>query len=166
MSLIILVGVPGSGKSTLAEKLVHPSCICEADTYPGLYVKGVLQPHLLSKAHHMCQSNVLERMKARVPTIVQSNTNLDIKSVTPYINMAKQYGYHVKIQLPHHGLFHYMNDLDREEQFNELCRLRSKGDKCIPVHVMKRLVDMYDASLSTFIPLTSLTHPDDFYNIL
>ncbi len=89
--LYILVGVPGSGKSTYANKLTTRRDICEADNFPGLYVDGRLKFNLLEMAHIYCRMCVEERMKLGFEKIVQSNTNLDLKNVIPYIKLAEKY---------------------------------------------------------------------------
>ena len=122
--LYLLVGVPGSGKSTYASKLVFKRDICEADNFPGLYVDGRLKFSLLEMAHIYCRMCVEEHMKHDYETIVQSNTNLDISSIKPYIILAEKYGYEIHIILPSYDLLYFDGIKSRKRQIQQLISSR------------------------------------------
>jgi len=160
-TLFILIGVPGSGKTTLAKHMSLDHWY-EADTYPNLYQKGVLQPALLSKAHTMCLSNMEMAMKQHVNTIVQSNTNLDLgeKGVLPYIRLAVTYHYKVHFVLPMYGLMHYPHYGNYENQVKTLIQTRSTNERVVPPHVIHRMVQQFYSILIQVQHLSSLSPPD------
>jgi predicted kinase len=161
--ITILVGVSGSGKSTHARTLFGE--VCEADTYPGLYHNGVLQPSLLSTAHQSCQQQVEECMKQGIP-VVQSNTNLDVRSIHPYLILAQRYHYQVSIRLPEYDLLYFSNDWTREQQIQHLIRARSSGDKIVPSNVLYRMVETFDQFRSRVQRVVYISDPLEIMRIL
>jgi predicted kinase len=160
-TLMILVGPPGSGKSTLAQSITSASCICEADTYPGLYTNGKLNSSLLAKAHQECQSRVKRLMVHHTPVIVQSNTNLDLgeRGILPYLRLAITYGYLVTIILPQYGVLHFPYHPEMDMQVDHLVRSREKGDKIIPEPIIHRMVKTYMDLYDTYRQLATLSDP-------
>lgn len=164
MKLVIIVGVPGSGKTTLAKHIAHDSCICEADKYPDLYQNGILQKDLLAKAHQWCQEQVKERMLAHVKMIVQSNTNLELNHIYPYLELAHLHSYSVKLITPCYGLLHYPFNVKRDVQTNKLCVTRSNGEKRIPIPIMKRLITTFDKNIISLVKISSETNLQTIIN--
>jgi predicted kinase len=158
MALYIIVGVSGSGKSSLAKTM--SACLCEADAYPNLYENGVLVSSKLSAAHQSCIERVEQCMMARMD-IVQSNTNLDLRSIKPYLELAKQYTYTVHVILPKHDLLHYpLKDMSRPSQMTALVNARSQGDKRVPFNVIQRMINQYDTLYPIFSNMARETDPD------
>lgn len=144
MALFIIVGVSGSGKSSLSKAITEN--ICEADSYPNLYENGVLVSSKLSAAHQACIDHVEQYMMAGIDKIAQANTNLDVRSIKPYIELAKQYNYKVHLILPKYDLLHYpLTDMTRPAQIAALVHARSQGDKIVPFSVIQRMITQYDA---------------------
>jgi ABC-type iron transport system FetAB ATPase subunit len=157
MALFIIIGVSGSGKSSLAKTMAN--CICEADSYPNLYKDGILVTSKLSAAHQACIERVEQFMMARMD-IVQSNTNLDLRSIKPYIELAKQYTYTVHLILPKHDLLHYtLTDMSRAAQIAALVNVRSQGDKRVPFNVIQSMISQYDTVYPIFSKMASETDP-------
>jgi predicted kinase len=97
-TLYILRGLPGSGKSTLAKQLVGDKDYChkEADMYfvdrEGNYN---FNPSQIKDAHKWCQDEIEFVMKCEHSRVVVSNTFTQEWEMTPYVDLANQYGYKV-----------------------------------------------------------------------
>ena len=166
---IMIVGPSGTGKSTVARQFVSDEFICEADTFPNLYVQGVLQSQLLQQAHQVCKNKVEYLMSRRIPTIVQSNTNLDLgeKGIKPYVALALHYGYEIHLLLPSYGLLHYESiHMTRESQLKEIIANRSIGDKIVPPHVVERMIQTYESLHFALLRLAQTTDPSIMYSML
>lgn len=86
--VILIRGAPGSGKSTYANKLnLTNKKIFEADQYfynDKLEYKFV--PANLGKAHLSCYNRFTDFLKSDTGlTAIQSNTNINIRDMKPYI---------------------------------------------------------------------------------
>ena len=96
-TLTILRAVSGSGKTTLARQLEQlPDTIAiSSDDYfyelgKGLYAFDM---ELLADAHNFTFRKATRLMSEGLLNIVLHNTNTEEKDITPYIDMAKMYGY-------------------------------------------------------------------------
>ncbi len=163
MNLVILIGPPGSGKSTFAKTISDH--VVEADSFPGLYQHGILNPSMLHKAHVSCQQQVESLMRKKTHLIVQSNTNLDKTSFEPYLTFSIQYGYSVRILLPFHGLLYYQG-IPRNEQTEHIIIVRSQGDKIIPRRAMERMINQFYKNESFFITLSSTSDPNQIVSMI
>lgn len=99
--LVILRGVSGSGKSTRAKLLagsVENSIICSADDW--FVVDGVYRfdPKALKTAHTHCLLTAEWAMKRSYNQIIIDNTNTKQWEFKPYLDLAVQYEYEVKIE--------------------------------------------------------------------
>ena len=94
--MIIIRGVSGTGKSTLAH--IISSNVFETDDFfvdsGGNYN---FDPKLLSSYHRLNQIRVNQALLAGEETIVVSNTFTQVWEMEPYIEMAKDRGYEVKV---------------------------------------------------------------------
>lgn len=95
-TLYVIRGIAGSGKSTYA-KTISPNHF-EADMFWEL-LDGTYRFDMdkLSYAHKWCQAKVSEAMFRNEKKIVVSNTFTTLSEIEPYIQMAKQFEYKVKI---------------------------------------------------------------------
>lgn len=97
-TLVILRGLPGAGKSTFAKLLSRDNddIVCCADDYftdeQGNYNWN---PKELDKAHKQCQDKCKNLMENGEPLIIISNTNVSLKGMQYYFDLAKEYGYRV-----------------------------------------------------------------------
>lgn len=100
--LILARGLPGSGKSTLAT-LISPANVANDDyidkyaTDRGLTYRDVWSPTLVKEAYRWCKDQVIEYMEGEISPIVVHNTFINEKSVAPYRELAKKYGYRIII---------------------------------------------------------------------
>lgn len=105
-------GIPSCGKSHRAKELANgdESIICSADSFLAdnleeyrnawlgadevqLYIK-------LDKAHLNCKNKAKELLKNKSPLVIIDNTNLKIKDIIPYFELALEYGYEFNIEEP------------------------------------------------------------------
>ena len=103
-TLVLMKGLPGSGKSTLSRELAQAnqsSVILSTDEYfmdeNNNYRFNAL---LLGAAHTWNQNRCREHMQAAYQLIIIDNTNVVSKEARPYVDMAKQYGYTIKVVEP------------------------------------------------------------------
>jgi predicted kinase len=178
--LYILVGVPGSGKSTYANKLSSRKNICEADNFPGLYVDGKLKFSLLEIAHIYCRMCVEERMKLGLEKIIQSNTNLELKNIIPYINLAEKYDYKVYIVLPKYDLLYYDGIKDRKRQIQQLISSRGAdrpnkhpldakgqiGYKHVPKDKILSMIRKFDLVKPSYEKLSKIHDPKELLKMI
>jgi hypothetical protein len=181
--LYILVGVSGSGKSTYAQSIVKNSygyilknAICEADMFPGLYTNGKLNFTLLETAHIYCSMCVEERMKIGYKTIVQSNTNLELKNIVSYIKLAEKYDYKVYIVLPKYDLLYFDGIKDRKKQAQQLISARGSdrpngvsgqvGYKHVPKEKILSMIRKFDTVKSKYEKLIKIHDPKELLKFL
>jgi hypothetical protein len=174
--LYILVGVSGSGKSTYAKKLTVKKDICEADNFPGLYVDGRLKFSLLETAHIYCRMCVEERMKVGTEKIIQSNTNLDLKNILLYVNLAEKYDYEVHIVLPKYDLLYFDGIKGRKNQIQHLISSRGADRpnkhpldsqyKHVPKDKILSMIRKFDLVKPSYEKLTKIHDPKELVKLL
>ena len=116
--LVICRGIPGSGKSTFAKTLggIH----IEADQY---FVDGDgnynFDGSKIKLAHAWCRDRVKTNMVVGRDKIVVSNTFTKEWEMTPYFELAKEYGYKIFsiiIENRHNGTNQHNVPEDKIEQ--------------------------------------------------
>lgn len=102
--VIINQGLPGSGKSKYVQEIVRKSppnivYVCSADTHhtmdDGTYN---YKPEEAGTAHRKCMQSFMKCAQDRVPIIFVDNTNIYKYEMSPYVAVAKVYGYDVQIE--------------------------------------------------------------------
>lgn len=74
---------------------LEQKAICTADdciTRNGVYL---WKPETVAAAHNWCQRKCRRFMKAQIERIVIANTNTTEREMTPYLELARQFGYKV-----------------------------------------------------------------------
>jgi len=96
MKLILLRGPSGTGKSTIANTL---SASCHETDNFFVNEKGVysFEASLITRAHKWNQQEVRKKMLCKAPLVIVSNTFIKHWEMSPYLNLAKELGYDVKI---------------------------------------------------------------------
>jgi predicted kinase len=93
-NLIIVRGLPGSGKSTFATLLGR--AICTADDWftdrDGNYNWN---PSDIGTAHSWCKRKCRRFMEVKAEIVIVANTSTKETEITPYVELAKTYGYTV-----------------------------------------------------------------------
>lgn len=95
--LFLARGIPSSGKSTTVKKLVPDNLIFSADKYferDGSYKFDRTQ---LGTAHNTCYKGAEAAMQRDESRIAVDNTNTTVRECKTYIDLAKKYGYEIKI---------------------------------------------------------------------
>lgn len=104
--IYIMRGLPGSGKSTRAHEIKTSAppqnfgLILSTDdffTKDGVYKWDL---SLCGKAHLWNQDRCKEAMENGLMKIIIDNTNLDIREMLPYIQLAEKHGYEIYISEP------------------------------------------------------------------
>lgn len=101
--LILMRGVPGSGKSRRAKSLsgFDPCKVFSTDEYFERMEGGYLKNWAVNKlfvAHRWNQDRVRDAIAAGVDPVIVDNTNLKMKLVRIYYDMAVEAGYEVRIE--------------------------------------------------------------------
>ena len=97
-TLYLMQGIPASGKTTVARAVAGAfgySRTYSTDDFWGSNYD--FKPELLGQAHDWNQANVIQAMIQGVLVIVVDNTNLSVKDMAPYCEMAAQFGYAVQL---------------------------------------------------------------------
>jgi len=136
----ILIGPPGCGKSTFAKTLGGK--IFETDAYPNLYSpKGIIDFKKLKSAHEWNLAEFGKGAKSADPILIQSNTNLHPPHMINYLEIAKKFGYRVRIILPSNDLLYYPHNFNSAEQIETMVKVRSVGPKIIPADTIRKMCD-------------------------
>lgn len=97
-TLVILRGLSGAGKTTYAHKHFPEAVICSSDDLfimpDGMYS---FNEALLGLAHNACKKKCRKSMIRKEETIIIDNTNSTTKEMKPYLKMAKEFNYKVKV---------------------------------------------------------------------
>lgn len=123
--LIIIRGLPGTGKSTLAQKIIDSLKYSNVDRYihaeadmffvgdDGVYR---FDPSKLDLAHISCQLSVNDGMENGIDCIIVSNTFTTADEIQPYLDLAEEYGYAVKVirMTKEYGSIHGVPDKSME----------------------------------------------------
>src|SRR5690554_3682343 len=99
----ILRGCAGSGKSTLATNLsrkLEQCCVLSSDdyfTYDNSYMFDI---SMLGAAHSWNQWRTRKLCELGRTNIIIDNTNTTFREIKPYVDIAKEFGYKIKIIEP------------------------------------------------------------------
>ena len=103
--LILMRGVPSSGKSTRAKELAGDdvSAICSSDNFFGKTIEEYNSnwcSERLYEAHCKCFEEIENRLQNELSLAIVDNTNVKIKKMKPYADLAIKYQYELRIEEP------------------------------------------------------------------
>jgi predicted kinase len=137
-TLIIMRGISGSGKSTLAKKLVGNGVVLSTDDYfmnNGIYE---FDPKKLGVFHKKNQEKTKEYMEKQISPIIIDNTNSKEWEMKPYVELADNYGYEVKIEeLPTPDL----------EELIIRQKSRENINKSLPKETLERMINNFKKNI-------------------
>lgn len=128
-------GLPGSGKTTLARVIaknknhVYSTDDFWTEDYEFDY-------ELLELAHNWNQQRAVDALLAGVNNIVIDNTNVDVRSIKPYVDMARKYNYTIVLVEPNTS---FKWDVEV---------LASKNRHNVPIDVIQNMKDKYEHDLT------------------
>lgn len=138
--LIILRGVSGSGKSTLAKDHIgETGVIYSTDDFFMENNVYEFDPKKLFINHRKNQERTKKAMAERVTPIIIDNTNCEAWEMKPYVQMADEYGYKVKII--------ETEPLDIEELIQRQ-ENRRHYNKFIPRELLEKMIQRYRRNIS------------------
>lgn len=95
--LYLIRGLSGDGKTSLAGELVEQFSSFANDDMPGIYLDGVYQKNKSKEAQDWCLTAVTEALGMGYEKIAVHNTFDQVRYMEPYISVAQEFGYIVKI---------------------------------------------------------------------
>lgn len=134
-TMYIMRGLPGSGKSTLARAIAkNRNHVYSTDDY---WSEGIeFNYELLELAHNWNQERVVNALLSKVNNIVVDNTNVDVRSMKPYVELARKYNYTVVLVEPNTS---FKWDVDV---------LTEKNCHNVTVDIIQKMKDRYEHDLT------------------
>lgn len=134
--VIIMRGIPGSGKSRYVAKKLPGAWVHSADNHfmradDNGDVHYRFDPSELSAAHDACFRDFRWSCEARRDEIVVDNTNTRLFEMSPYVMLARSYGYALRI-------VHVVGNPE------ECARRNVHG---VPLAAIKRMADNFEPAL-------------------
>jgi predicted kinase len=132
--LILMRGITGSGKSTLAKQLVDQGQIFSTDDYFMVDGKYNFDASLLGIYHNKNVNRAKDAMISGVSPVVIDNTNLTLRDMRPYLELAKEFDYDIEVA---------QIDLDDVDELVKRQSGRKSIGKNLPVEVIKYMKDKF-----------------------
>lgn len=144
-------GVSGSGKSTQAQKIKDKEggVIYSTDEFRYIGGKYVFRDEDTVPFHQKNIDRAKDAMETGITPVIIDNTNIQFKYAKPYVQLAKRYGYEVKVVEP-----------DSPWAFN-VDELTMRNSGRAPEEVIKKMMSDYEAP-ETFT--RQLTHIQNYGN--
>ena len=132
--LILLRGITGSGKSTRAKQLVDQGQIFSTDDYFMVDGKYKFDASQLGVYHNKNVNRAKSAMIGGVSPVVIDNTNLTLRDMRPYLELAKEFDYEITVA---------QIDLDDVDELVKRQLGRKSIGKNLPVEVIKYMKDKF-----------------------
>lgn len=139
-------GVSGTGKSTRARQLVGQGQIFSTDDFFGTgetYTKNY-NTDKLGTAHRWNMDRVRQAMEQGISPIVVDNTNLMPYEAKPYVLMANQHGYEIRIEEPQTDHWNRVKTQRSPEEIAALAKeLASRNLHGAPPETIAQMISQY-----------------------
>lgn len=134
-----MVGPSGSGKSTAAKKIADSEngVVLSTDDFFMIDGKYVFDQSKLRLNHKRNFESFKKEIEKRTDCIIIDNTNLAEWEYSPYVELAKSSDYEI--------VFVRMPKISVEE-IMERQKNRSSIGKCVPIEVVRKQVEKFNAS--------------------
>lgn len=127
-------GLPGSGKSTLARAIAkNKNHVYSTDDF---WTECEFDYELLELAHNWNQQRVADALLAGVNNIVVDNTNVDVRSMKLYVELARKYNYTIVLVEPNTSFKWDVEVLVKKNCHN------------VPIDVIQKMRDRYEHNLT------------------
>ena len=134
--MYIMRGLPGSGKSTKAEHLGQGGVVLASDDFFMVNGEYVWDERAISYAHSWNIRRAKEAIEKGISPIVIDNTNIKGEYARPYVEMAKEAGYEIRIAEP---------DTPWKFDVDELAR---RNTHRVPRDKIQKMVDSWEPDLT------------------
>lgn len=142
-------GIPGSGKSYTSKELIKDTegVVLSTDDFFMSDGSYKFNPKLISRAHAWNQRRVETAMIENIPTVVVDNTNTQHWEYKPYQDMAKKYGYTVKVMHPTSPWWLDMEDRIINNSFTEddVEMLFNKNTHGVPKDTIRKMMTRFES---------------------
>lgn len=139
--MIICRGIPGSGKSSLAKQLAGSTgVVLETDDFFMKQGKYEFEEDKKIEAHKWNEARCFNSMDNGVSPIVISNTNIKAKEAEPYVRMAIDHGYKIKVEEP--TWFKSLRDPTTGKWNYDM--IKGKNVHNVPENIVKKMIDEYE----------------------
>jgi len=148
--LVIMRSPSGAGKSTLAQELGEGGVVFSTDDFFEQGGEYKFNPAQLGTAHRWNHSRVKQALDRSISPVVVDNTNVTLKEILPYLELAKNHGYEVRYASPNwneqliteNGKWNY-DFLVKQQQNKD----RTGKGKIVPDNAIKRQIDRFEYQL-------------------
>jgi len=139
--MYIMRGPSGAGKSTKAKELGISGTTLSTDDFwmkDGEYKFDI---NRIGEAHQWNQQRTRECLKKGISPVIVDNTNIEAWEMKPYVGMAQQYGYQIRI-VP----------VEVKNTAQELAQRNKHG---VPADAIQKMLDKYDPKVTVMDILRS-----------
>lgn len=128
--MYIMRGPSGAGKSTKAKELGISGTTLSTDDFWMKNGEYQFDINRIGEAHQWNQQRARDCLKKGITPVIIDNTNIEAWEMKPYVGMAQQYGYQVRI-VP----------VEVKNTAQELAQRNKHG---VPVESIQKMLDKYD----------------------
>ena len=148
--MYIMRGVSGSGKSTTARNLGAGGVVFSTDDYfsqeKGSYD---FNPSKLGVAHDWNKDRAEQAVREGISPIVIDNTNTQAWEMQPYVEIAMNHGYRIKIVEPTSPWWKQFNPGMSKEELSELANtLYEKGTHGVPLFAIEKMLERWEHNVT------------------